>query len=150
MNATTVRMILAAGLVWYALTGGKLPGGGGGGGVIPSGPYTGQMAALHAAASTMATHDRAVLAEAMAAAGEMLAGDSLGLVSTTEELHRYIKAVTEFDYVGIGKPTQKYPAVAKAFEAELAKAIGTDVAPVTPAIRSATAAALAEASKATR
>jgi hypothetical protein len=94
--------------------------------------------------------DRAVFAEAMAAAGEMLAADSLGMVSTTEELQRYIKAVTEFDYVGIGKPTTKYPAVAKAFQAELVKAIGTDVAQVTPAIRSAVAAALAESSKATR
>jgi hypothetical protein len=80
----------------------------------------------------------------------MLAGDSLGLVSTTEELQRYIKAVTEFDYVGIGKPTQKYPAVAKAFQAELVKAIGTEVTQVTPAIRSAVVAAMAESSKATR
>ena len=148
MNATTVRMILAAGIVWYALTGGKIPGGVPG--VVPSGPYTGPLTELHTAAATMDPKDRAVLAEAMAAAGEMLAGDSLGLVSTTEELQRYIKAVTEFDYVGIGKPTQKYPSVAKAFQAELVKAIGTEVTQVTPAIRSAVVAALAESSKATR
>jgi hypothetical protein len=146
MNATTVRMILAAGIVWYALTGGAIPTVG----VVSHGPYTGPLTELHTAASLMASHDRAVLSEAMEAAGEMLAGDTLGLVSTTEELQRYIRAVTEFDYVGIGKPTQKYPAVAKAFQAELTKAIGTDVTQVTPAIRSAVAAALAESSRATR
>ena len=149
MNSNTIRMIIGAGIVWYALTGGKIPGGGVPG-VVPSGPYTGPLTELHTAAATMDPKDRAVLAEAMAAAGEMLAGDSLGLVSTTEELQRYIKAVTEFDYVGIGKPTQKYPAVAKAFQAELVKAIGTEVTQVTPAIRSAVVAAMAEASKATR
>ena len=149
MNSNTIRMIVCAGIVWYALTGGKLPGGGVPG-VAPSGPYTGSMTALHTAAATMDPKDRAVLAEAMAAAGEMLAADSLGLVSTTEEAQRYIKAVTSFDYVGIGKPTTKYPAVAKAFQDELTKVIGSDVAPVTPAMRSAVAAALAEASKATR
>ena len=148
MNATTVRMILAAGIVWYALTGGKIPGGVPG--VVPSGPYTGPLTELHTAAATMDPKDRAVLAEAMAAAGEMLAADQLGLVSTTEELQRYIKAVTEFDYLGVGKPTQKYPAVAKAFQDELTKVIGSDVAPVTPAMRSAVAAALAEAGKAVR
>jgi hypothetical protein len=145
----TVRMILAAGIVWYALTGGKIPGvspAGGG----SSGPYTGPLSALHSAASGMEARDRAVLSEAMAAAGEMLEADRLGLVTTTEELQRYIRAVTEFDYIGIGKPTQKYPNVAKAFQAELEKAIGTDVAQVTPAIRSAVVAALAEASKAVR
>ena len=148
MNATTVRMILAAGIVWYALTGGKIPGGVPG--VVPSGPYTGPLTELHTAAATMDPKDRAVLAEAMAAAGEMLAGDSLGLVSTTEEMVRFTKAVTEFNYIGIGKPTQKYPGVAKAFQAELVKAIGTEVTQVTPAIRSAVVAALAESSKATR
>jgi hypothetical protein len=80
----------------------------------------------------------------------MLAADQLGLVSTTEELQRYIKAVTEFDYLGMGKPTSKYPAVAKAFQDELTKAVGTAVAPVTPALRSSVAAALTEAGKAVR
>jgi hypothetical protein len=71
-------------------------------------------------------------------------------VSTTEELQRYIKAVTEFDYIGVGKPTAKYPAVASAIQSELTKVIGTDVAPVTPAMRSAVSAALTEAGKAVR
>jgi hypothetical protein len=150
MNATTVRMILAAGIVLYVLTDGRIPWDLLAGGGSSGGPYAGPLSTLHAAAASMDPKDRAVLSEAMAAAGEMLEADRLGLVTTTEELQRYVRAVTEFDYVGIGKPTQKYPAVAKAFQAELEKAVGTDVAPVTPAIRSAVVAALAEASKATR
>ena len=146
MNGSTIRLIAAAAIVWYALSGG-MPSVGP---VAPSGPYTGSMTALHDAAKTMDPKDRAVLAEAIGAAGDMLAADQLGLVSTTEELQRYVKAVTEFDYLGVGKPTTKYPAVAKAFQAELTKVIGSDVAPVTPAVRSAVAAALAESSKATR
>ena len=149
MNSNTIRIIVGAGIVWYALTGGKLPGLPSGP-AAPSGPYTGTMGALHTAAATMDPKDRAVLSESITASGEMLAADQLGLVSTTEELQRYIKAVTEFDYLGVGKPTQKYPAVAKAFQDELTKAIGSDVAPVTAAMRSTVAAALAEAGKAVR
>jgi hypothetical protein len=139
-------MILAAGIVWYALTGGAIPTVG----VVSHGPYTGPLTALHTAAAAMDPKDRAALSEATTAAGDMLAADQLGLVSTTEELQRYIKAVTEFDYLGMGKPTTKYPAVAKAIQDELSKSIGTEVAPVTPAIRSAVAAALSEAGKALR
>jgi hypothetical protein len=143
--AALARAAVAAAVLWYVF--------GGGAGLQPgpaSGPYAGPMAGLHSAAAAMQQQDRAVLAEALAAAGEMLAADVQGLVSTTEELQRYVKAVTEFDYLGLGKPTAKYPAVASAIQTELARAIGPDVAPVTPAMRSAVAAALTEAGKAVR
>jgi hypothetical protein len=149
MNSNTIRMIIGAGIVWYALTGGSLPGVSVPG-VAPSGPYTGPLTALHDAAKSMDPKDRAALAEATTAAGDMLAADQLGLISTTEEMQRFCKAVLEFDYLGMGKPTTKYPAVAKAIQDELSKSIGTDVAPVTPAIRSTVAAALSEAGKALR
>lgn len=145
MNADYIRYAIAAAVLWYVFAGPAA------GPVAPvAGPYAGSMSALHTAASSMEPHDRAVLSEALAAAGEMLAGDVQGLVSTTEELQRYIKAVTEFDYIGVGKPTAKYPTVAAAIQAELMRVIGTDVAPVTPAMRSAVSAALTEAGKAVR
>lgn len=145
MNNDLIRYGLAAAVLWYVFAGPAA------GPVAPvSGPYTGPMTALHTAAASMEPHDKAVLSEALSASGEMLAGDVQGLVSTTEELQRYIKAVTEFDYIGVGKPTAKYPAVASAIQSELTKVIGTDVAPVTPAMRSAVSAALTEAGKAVR
>ena len=144
MNGSTIRLIASAAIVWYVLSGG-MPS------VGPSaGPYTGSMGELHTAAAAMDPKDRAVLAEAMAAAGEMLAADQLGLVSTTEEVQRYIRACVEFEYLGMGKPTQKYPAVAKAFQDELMKTVGSDVAPVTATTRASIAAMLAEAGKAVR
>jgi hypothetical protein len=136
----------AAILVYLAISG-KMPGGV----VVPSsGPYAGPLTALHSAAGSMDAHDRLVLGEALEAAGEMLDADKLGLVATTEELQRYIKAATEFEYQGLGKPTKKYPEVAKAIQAELLKAIGSDVAPVTSSMRRDVSAALVEAGKAIR
>ena len=90
----------------------------------------------------MEAHDRLVLGEALGAAGEMLEADKLGLVATTEELQRFTRAALEFEYQGLGKPTKKYPEVAKAIQAELSKAIGSDVAPVTSSMRREVAAAL--------
>jgi hypothetical protein len=146
MNPNLVRMAGAAILVYLAMSG-KMPGGV----VVPSsGPYTGPLTALHSAAGSMEPHDRLVLGEALEAAGEMLDADKLGIVATTEELQRYIKACTEFEYQGLGKPTKKYPEVAKAIQAELSKAIGSDVAPVTSSMRRDVSAALVEAGKAIR
>ena len=146
MNPNLVRMAGAAILVYLALSG-KVPG-------LPagpaSGPYTGPLTALHAAAGSMDAHDRLVLGEALEAAGEMLEADKLGLVATTEELQRFTRAALEFEYQGLGKPTKKYPEVAKAIQAELSKAIGSDVAPVTSSMRRDVAAALVEAGKAIR
>jgi hypothetical protein len=146
MNAY-LRPALAAAIVWYALGMPGLPSAGKPGG---GGSYVGPMSALHTAASSMPAREREVLSEALAAAGEMLAGDVQGLVANTEGLQRYIKAVTEFDYIGIGKPTAKYPGVASALQSELSKVIGSDVAPVTASIRSSVSAALTEAGKAVR
>jgi len=146
MNANVARLAGAAILVYLAMSG-SIPGVPGG---SSSGPYTGPLTALHSAAVSMEPHDRLVLGEALEAAGEMLDADKLGIISTTEELQRYIKAATEFEYQGLGKPTKKYPEVAKAIQAELSKAIGSDVAPVTSSMRRDVSAALVEAGKAVR
>jgi hypothetical protein len=142
------RYLIAGVLIYFVLSGMKFPGLPSPS--VPSGPYTGSMTALHDAAKAMDPKDREALSEAIAASGEMLKADQQGLVSTTEELQRYVKAVVEFDYLGVGKPTAKYPAVAKAFQDELVKAIGNDVAPVTPTLRSSVASALTEAGKAVK
>ena len=141
-----IRYLIAAAILFFVFSGMKFPGAPS----APSGPYTGSMTALHEAAKSMDPKDREALSEAISASGEMLKSDSLGLVSTTEELQRYIRAVTEFDYIGIGKPSQKYPFVAKAFQDELVRAIGNDVVPVTPTLRSSVASALIEAGKAVK
>lgn len=147
MNPATLRLAGAALLVYVALQGnlGGLVAGGGVGG-----PYAGRLADVHAAAASMAAADRKALSEAMEAAGEMLLADKLGLVATTEELQRYVKAATEFSYLGVGKPTEKYPAVARAIQAALDAAIGTEVAPVNATKRAEVAAVLSEAGKAVR
>lgn len=142
MNANLLRLAGAAALVYFAL---NWPGGPAGG---PA--YSGRLSELHAAAAAMAPADRKALADALDAAGEMLQADKLGLVATTEELQRYIKATTEFSYLGVAKPTEKYPAVARAVQAALDAAIGTDVAPVTAGKRAEVVAALVEAGKAVR
>ena len=144
MNGDLIRYGLAAAVLWYVFAGPvAVPTG------PASGPYVGTMTALHTAAASMEAKDREVLSEALDAAGEMLLADKLGLVSTTEELQRYVKAVTEFDYVS-HNPSRKYPTVAAAVQSELTKAIGSDVTQVTDAMRQQVSAALTEAGKAVR
>lgn len=147
MDNNTIRFLLLAGICWYAFSGGAGPLLNG---QAQSGPYTGKLTELHSASRSMDPKDRAVLSEALSAAGSMLAADQKGLVGTTSDLQKYILAVTEFDYLGIGKPTTKYPAVAAAIEKELVAAYGKDQANITPDIRSRVADVMAEAGRALR
>lgn len=139
-----VRLLLAGGVVWYAL---GMPGVGGGG-LAPSAPYTGRLTAVHSAASAMSSADRATLSAAMRAAGDALAADSRGLVNTTEAAQRFFVAVLEFSYVGMGKPQAKYPAVAKALADEMEAAVGTEVAALDAAGRQKLVDAFHEAAEA--
>jgi hypothetical protein len=143
VNGDLIRYAVAAAVLWYVFAGpaAVTPG--------PAGPYTGSMSSLHTAAASMEAKDREVLSEALDAAGEMLLADKLGLVNTTEELQRYVKAVTEFDYVS-HNPSRKYPAVAAAINQEIMKAMGRDVTQVTDAMRQQVSSALIEAGKAVR
>ena len=143
MNDGMIRLLMVAGLLWFVFQGTP------GVGPAVSSRYEGPMGSLHSAAASMEPKDRTILAEALTAAGQMLTADRLKLVSTTEELQRYVKAVTEFDYVS-HNPARKYPAVAAAITQELDRVIGKEVAPVTEAMRQSVAAALTEAGKATR
>ena len=144
MNPTTIRMILAAGIVWYAL-GGQIPGVSVPG-VAPSGPYTGSMTALHTAAASMDPKDRAVLSEALAASGEMISADRAGLLTSTEALQKAARGSIAFGYSTF--TVTKYPAVASLIQADLEKAIGSEVAAVTPEIRGKVAGVLSEAARA--
>ena len=128
-----VRLAVAAGVIWYAL---GMPGfqNGGGGGVVP---YSGGATAVHTAARSMPAADRATLSAALIAAGDALAADSLGMVGTTETAQKFVKAVLEFSYAGMGKPAAKYPEVAAAIQKELEATFGTDIATIDAAKRSA-------------
>jgi hypothetical protein len=144
-----LRPALAAAIVWYAL---GMPGlpvtpGGGGGGTVP---YAGTLSALHAASRSMDAADRASLSEALTAAGEMLRADSRGLVDTTEAAQRYVSAVLEFSYNGLGQPKQRYPAVADAISAEMLRVVGDTAGAFDAAGRARLAESLAEAGRATR
>lgn len=145
MNTTALRLAAAAALVYFALTAA-----GGGGLSVAVAPYAGTLPNVHTASRVMAAADRRALSEALTAAGEMLGADNLGLVGTTEEMQTFVKACLEFDYQGLGKPSAKYPSVARAVQADISKAIGEDVAQVTPEKRAAVAAVLIEAGKAVR
>lgn len=149
MDNNTVRLLLVAGAVWYALSGA-----GGVGSILngqaQSAAYSGRLTDLHSASRSMDPKDRAALSEALTAAGSMLAADRKGLVGTTSELQRYILAVTEFDYLGLGTPKSKYPAVASAIERELSAAYGKDETQVTADMRSRVSEVMAEAGRALR
>lgn len=149
MDNNTMRLLLLGGIVWYVLSGA--------GGITSvlngqsqSAVYSGRLTELHSASRSMDPKDRAALSEALTAAGSMLAADRKGLVGTTSELQRYILAVTEFDYLGLGTPKSKYPSVASAIERELSAAYGKDETQVTADMRSRVSEAMAEAGRALR
>jgi len=98
----------------------------------------------------MESKDRASLSEALSAAGDMLRADSRGLVDTTEAAQRYVSAVLEFSYNGLGQPKQRYPAVADAISAEMLRVVGDVSGPFDAAGRARLAEALAEAGRATK
>lgn len=116
-----VRLLIAAGVVWYAFGMPGMPDG-----ATPSGPYTGPLTALHSAGAGMASGDRATLSAAMSAAGDALAADSRDIVDTTAEAQDFFLAVVEFSYTGMGKPSAKYPAVAKALSDAVKGVVGDE------------------------
>ena len=142
MNGSTIRLIAAAAIVWYALSGG-MPG------VGPSaGPYTGSMGELHSAAAAMDPKDRSGLSEALDAASKMIANDKAGLLTTTESLQKAARGAIAFGYSTFS--VNKYSNVASLIQADLEKAIGSDVVAITPDVRSKVAGVLSEASRAVR
>ena len=141
-----VRYIAAAAVLYFALTGGKLPSIGPAG--TPSGPYTGPLTALHDAAGQMDPKDRSGLSEALDAASKMIAEDKAGLLTTTEALQKAARGSIAFGYSTFS--VKKYGNVASLIQAELEKAIGTEVVAVTPEVRGKVAASLADASRAVR
>lgn len=128
---------MAAAIVWYALgMPGYQPAGGG------VSPYVGGATAVHTASRSMPATDRETLSAALKAAGDALAADSLGMVADTAAAQKFVKAVLEFSYVGMGKPAAKYPEVAAAIQQELEATFGTEVASIDASKRSAIASKL--------
>lgn len=145
MNEQSVRLVAAAVVLWAVFGGGVGP-------VLPpsSSTYSGPMAELHASSRSMAAADRAALSAALAAGGDALSADTRGLVSTTEAAQRYVAAVLEFSYNGLGRPSAKYPAVADALSNEMRKVVGDDSKALDAAGRSRLAEAFRESSRALR
>lgn len=143
MNSQVVRMAVAAGIVWYALGMPGLPPS-----VSPSAPYAGSLTAVHSATRDMVAADRQGLAEALAAAGRMLADDRAGLIKTTEDLQKFVRGTLAYGYSSFS--VKKYPASAAAIQAELERVVGDKIEAVTPEKRAAVASMLEEAGRATR
>lgn len=144
MNPQTLRVVAAAVILW-AVFGGGIPSG-----PSLSAPYAGPMGSLHSASRSMAPKDREELSAALAAGGDALAADSRGLVSTTAAAQRYVAALLEFSYNGMGKPSSKYPAVAEALSAEMRKTVGEVDQSLDAAGRARLAEALREAGRAAK
>ena len=113
-------------------------------------PYTGTMTGLHQTSRSMAPEDREVLADAFDIGGDMVNADGRGLIKTTEKAQDFVVGLLEFDYNGIYKPTQRYPALADAVQGELEKCLGDEIKPMDASDRSRFAACLDEMGRAVR
>jgi hypothetical protein len=141
------RYLIAGALIYFVFSGVKLPG------VpstpsAPSGPYTGSMSALHEAAGEMDANDRAGLSEALEAASKMVSEDKAGLLSTTEALQKASRGAIAFGYSTFS--VKRYSKVAALIQADLEKAVGSEVAAVSPEVRGKVASTLSEAARAVR
>lgn len=143
MNRDTLRAIVVVGALWVAFASPTMPG-------VSVPPYAGGMSGLHTAAASMAPGDRAALSSALAAAADAVAADTRGMIDTTEKAQRVVFAVLEFSYVGMGKPSAKYPAVAEALSTEMRRVVGDTAGPFDATGRGRLAAAFREAAGAVR
>lgn len=112
--------------------------------------YTGSLKALHSASRSMADTDRENLSTGFALGADMLDADSKDLIDRTDVAQTYLLALLEFNYQGLGKPSQSYPLVSDEVEKVFVDTVGTEVAPMTAADRGRLSAALREMSKAIR
>jgi hypothetical protein len=143
MNSTAIRFVIAAGLIYYALSGS------GGGSIVPA-SYTGSLTSLHQAAQGMESKDRSAMADGFRAGADMVAADTRGLIKTTEVAQTFLLALLSFDYNGVAKPSKKYPAVASEVEKVFTQTLGDDIKAMTDSDRAKLADSLREMSKALR
>lgn len=141
MNQKTIRIALAAGIIWYAVggPGGSLPD-------IGGGQYSGSLRSVNEAAAKMAATDRTGLSESMNAAARMLEQDKAGLITSTEALQQFIRGTTAYGYSSFS--VAKYPDVADAVQEQLEKAVGSKVGPLDPSTKNETVETLKELAKA--
>ena len=143
MNSTAIRFVIAAGILYYALSGS------GGGSIVPT-SYTGPMAALHTASRSMESADRQNMADGFAAGAKMVSADSRGLISKTDIAQNFLLALLEFDYNSLRAPGRKYPEVASEVEKVFTQTLGDDIKAMTDSDRSRLADSLREMSKSLR
>ena len=143
MNSTAIRFVIAAGIIYYALSGS------GGGSIVPT-SYTGPMTALHTASRSMESADRQNMADGFAAGAKMVSADSRGLISKTDIAQNFLLALLEFNYNGIGSPGKKYPSVASEVEKVFTQTLGDDIKAMTDSDRSRLADSLREMGRSLR
>ena len=140
----TLRAVLAAGIVYVALFGipdGISP-------PVPGAGYSGPLTAAHTAAASMESQDRAGLSAALAASGKMLRSDPAGLLKTTEDVQEFVRGTTAYGYSSFS--LKKYPDVADAVQAELEKAVGSEIKAIDSSDRARIADTLEELGRAVR
>lgn len=127
MSDDRFRWVVVAAALAFVAVKTDLPGRLLGGAAAPSAaPYSGPLQDLHAAARSMAPEHRAAMAEAFGQVASSMRSDTLGLVGTTRQWQRAIQGALQFGYRDGGRVDQRYPAVADAIQAEVARVAGPD------------------------
>ena len=111
-------------------------------------PYTGSLTALHQATRQMAPEDRQSMSAGFALGADQIDADKRGLIDKTDVAQTFLLALLTFDYNGVGKPAEKYPAVADEVEKVFTDTLGDEIKPMNSSDRSRLASSLREMSKA--
>lgn len=128
MSDDRFRWVVVAAALAFVAVKSDLPGRllGPGGAAPSAASYAGPLKELHAAARSMAPEHRAAMAEAFGQVASSMRSDTLGLVGTTRQWQRAIQGALQFGYRDGGRVDQRYPAVADAIQAEVARVAGLD------------------------
>lgn len=113
-------------------------------------PYVGSLTALHQATRSMEEADRANMSAGFELGADQVDADKRGLIDKTDIAQTFLLALIEFNYAGLGKPSQKYPQVADEVEKVFTDTLGDEVKPMNSSDRSRLSSALREMSKAIR
>ena len=111
-------------------------------------PYTGSLTALHQATRQMAPEDRQSMSAGFALGADQIDADKRGLIDKTDVAQTFLLALLTFDYNGVGKPAEKYPAVADEVEKVFTDTLGDEIKPMNSSDRSRLSSSLREMSKA--
>jgi hypothetical protein len=118
--------------------------------VEPAPPYTGPYQSLHQSTRSMTPEDRDALSGGFKAGFDMGMADSKGLINATNVAQDFVVGLLQFDYNGIYKPSQKYPAVVTEVSKIMEEVLGDEVKDMTPSERDKFIQSLNEISKAVK